>query len=415
MSVRRSFHVTKGGWALLAVGTLLALGAFNASLNMTYLLASLLIGIFLIALVAPLWSTGRVDCRRTLAELPRAGQTFKVELRVESRRRTTARFLALRDPLCRLPSGETAQRLLLRLRPAERIILPVQGGPLRRGAHCLPGVSVACGFPFGVAESLVRAEGEEELLVYPAQGALSLEMSLALKAQGTRVGAPNRVGIPSEEFRAVREYRPGDNPRRIHWRATAHHGTLHVREMERERFAPMLLILDSRIPAALPPDERRRAQDALELAVSFAAEVCRTAQRERSGVALLAFFPAPRLLRVGPTGEIESAVGEPPPLPALPPVATSPGARLPYGPNHVLTALARLQPSSGERAGELTDILNAVETAQLRRVLAVTPTRRTALGLRALADELSARLLIAAEPGFSAVFRLSAPEGEAPA
>lgn len=412
MSVKHSFRVTKGGWALLLVCVLMSMGAFNSSLNMIYLLASLLIGIFVIALVAPLWSTGRIECGRTLPELPVAGEPFHIDLHARSRRRTSVRFLALRDPLCSGDRGRMRNNLVLRLDPGERVTVTGLANALPRGAHRLKGVTWASGFPFGIAESRVRAVSIEELIVYPARGALSMEMSLALKAQGTRIGAPSRMGVPSEEFRAVREYKPGDNPRRIHWRATAHHDKLHVREMERERFAPMLVILDSRIPESLPPEERRRAEEGLELAVSFTAEMCRYAQRERSAIAVLAFWPAARMLRVETSGEVDSATGEAPLVEPAPAVASSPGARLPYGSNHILTALARLTPAADERAGALTEILSLAEIAQMRRVVAVTPTRRTALGLRPVIDELSAQLLIAADPGFRSVFRLTGPARE---
>lgn len=412
MSVKHSFRITKGGWALLGVCALLTLGAFNASLNMIYLLSSLLIGIFLIALVAPLWSTRRIECSRTLPELPIAGRPFNIDLHARSLRRTGVRFLVLRDPLCRGLRGRLRNNLLLRLGAGERATLTCRADPLPRGVHRLAGVALASGFPFGVAESRVRNADFEELLVYPGRGTLSMEMSLALKSQGTRIGAQSRYGIPSEEFRAVREYKPGDNPRRIHWRATAHHDKLHVREMERERFAPMLVILDSRIPDSLPPPERARAEEGLELAVSFVADMCRYAQREGSAIAVLAFFPEPRLLRVGNDGDVDAVTGSALPADPPPTVATSPGARLPYGPNHILTALARLTPAADERAGALTDILNSAEIAQMRRVVAVTPSRRTALGLRPVIEQLAAQMLIATEPGFSNVYRLDKPAGE---
>jgi hypothetical protein len=410
MAVKTSYRVTKGGWALLGVCALLSLGAFNASLNMIYLLSSLLIGMFLIALLLPLWGAGGLDCRRTLPEQPHAGEPFPVDLHARSRRRTAVRFLALRDPLCLGPEGRPRENLVVRLAGGSAASVRSAAGPLARGAHRVAAVTWASGFPFGVAESLARREESEELLVYPVRGELCAEMSLALKSQGTRVGAVSRVGLPSEEFRAVREYKPGDNPRRIHWRATAHHDKLHVREMERERFAPVLVALDSRVPASLGPDERRRAEAALEWAVGFAAEMCRQAQREGSGIAVLAFFPEARLLRVNAQGEIEQAAGAA--GPSLPAVPSSPGARWACGPGHVLTALARLTPSTGESASALLDALPAGEAGRVRRIVVVTPTRRTALGVRPLAAELGARLLIASEPEFATVFRPLGAQGE---
>jgi uncharacterized protein (DUF58 family) len=69
--------------------------------------------------------------------------------------------------------------------------------------------------------------------------------------EGRRV--PSRVGEP----RGVREYRPGDLRHWVHWPATAHTGTIMVREME-EPVDPPATVL-ARLPR--DPDAAERAAE----------------------------------------------------------------------------------------------------------------------------------------------------------
>src|SRR3989449_4549195 len=67
---------------------------------------------------------------------------------------------------------------------------------------------------------------------------------------------PRRVGpwpgvIPSKilglgtEFYSMRDYIPGDDPKRINWKASARHGELIVNETEAERVTDVMIVLDT--------------------------------------------------------------------------------------------------------------------------------------------------------------------------
>lgn len=72
-------------------------------------------------------------------------------------------------------------------------------------------------------------------------------------------GAPRRAAGDQPELRGVREYRVGDSQRRVHWRASAHAGTLMVRETEDAAEAPVLVVAD------LPEDPERAEAAASEV------------------------------------------------------------------------------------------------------------------------------------------------------
>jgi uncharacterized protein (DUF58 family) len=80
---------------------------------------------------------------------------------------------------------------------------------------------------------------------------------------------PHRIGIVGQDDALVREYRRGDEVRRIHWRSTAHRGELMVRREEQAWDPSARVLLDSRAAA----HAGQGLQSSLEWAVSAAASV----------------------------------------------------------------------------------------------------------------------------------------------
>jgi uncharacterized protein (DUF58 family) len=382
-----SLHLTKGGWFFLFIALAITGSAFNLGVNMTYLLASLLLAVLLIAFIAPPISLHGTICRRRVPEPPHAGEPFMVEMILRRpRARTAARLVTIEDPLCK------GRPLVLHIPPRLETIVAAVGRPRRRGVYPMPAVRFVTGFPFGLTECRVTQAGDEELVVYPARGELGHIITSSLKPLGVRVGAPSRTGMPGEDVRSLREYVPGDNPRWIHWRASAHLGKLHVRDLERERSAPVLIVLDSRIPPSLSRERRREAWQALEIAVSFAAEVCRFSLREGSSARLVGFFPEPRIL-----GGDRPDTGETPAV----------------GIHVFMDALARLRPSSDESAEALLEPARRAGLESAWRVLAVSLVPETASSLAETLGPYGGEVFTASSPGFARIFRTAAWKGEA--
>src|SRR3989442_6729078 len=85
------------------------------------------------------------------------------------------------------------------------------------------------------------------------------------------VAAP-RAGAGTEVF-GVREYRPGDLLRRIHWRSSARHGELIVREYEPPGVRTLAIICDP------TPPTREAADQVARLAASEAWDCIREGGR----------------------------------------------------------------------------------------------------------------------------------------
>jgi uncharacterized protein (DUF58 family) len=115
--------------------------------------------------------------------------------------------------------------------------------PERRGVKETCTLQLASAAPFGLLWWRVTLEAPlpRAMAVAPRRGPSRPVSRDARAGQGeddTRSEA--RVGEP----RGVREYRPGDLRRLIHWPATAHAGTLMVREMEAPGDRPVVLVAD---------------------------------------------------------------------------------------------------------------------------------------------------------------------------
>jgi uncharacterized protein (DUF58 family) len=101
-------------------------------------------------------------------------------------------------------------------------------GPLRRGPVAARDWATERGDPLGFFNHRNKGMDFELTLVLPRFKALAKRPNV--RELEASVAAP-RAGSGTEMF-GVREYRPGDPLRRIHWRSSARHGELIVREFE---------------------------------------------------------------------------------------------------------------------------------------------------------------------------------------
>lgn len=150
------------------------------------------------------------------------GDRMQVELRIESPHGT-------RGP-ARL-SGSIGTTTL----SAAAALVPKQGwgelrevGPVRRGPVSARGWVLESGDPLGFFRQRGHGIDSELALVLPRFTSLAERTNVRELEAST---AAPRSGSGTEMF-GVREYRPGDPLRRIHWRSSARHGELIVREFE---------------------------------------------------------------------------------------------------------------------------------------------------------------------------------------
>lgn len=122
--------------------------------------------------------------------------------------------------------------------------------------------------PLGLlARRVAVASAAASLPVLPQRLAVAVPpASSRRQLQPGGIALAQHVG-DSEEFRALREYRPGDPLRTIHWRSFARTGKPMVREMQEEFFSRHALVLDT----ALTDGDTARFETAVAVAAGLVA------------------------------------------------------------------------------------------------------------------------------------------------
>ncbi len=161
----------------------------------------------------------------------------------------------------------------------ERIAPPLPAGavrevaltltPLRRGLLRFNRITVARPDPFGLFRSLQEIKAPDKTLVLPKRYMVPpLELAGVMKYQPGGVTMASSVG-ESEEFVSLREYRPGDPLRHIHWKSWAKTGKPIVKEFQDEYFVRHAMILDT----FSPEGENDLFEEAVSVAASFACSI----------------------------------------------------------------------------------------------------------------------------------------------
>ncbi len=137
-----------------------------------------------------------------------------------------------------------------------------------RGRFVTGPLRVRTADPFGLVQLDRQFVATSEVLVTPEVVPLTA-VRTAGGGGSTGETKPHRVGVIGQDDALVREYRDGDDVRRIHWRSTARRGELMVRREEQAWDPTVSLILDSRSSAHAGPG----IWNSLEWAISAVASI----------------------------------------------------------------------------------------------------------------------------------------------
>ena len=170
----------------------------------------------------------------------------------------------------------------------------------RRGLVDWPGARAGTVDPIGLSDVLAARGAPAQLLILPRP--LKLRR-LSLGGGSSSAQPLQRVTVAADaaEVHGVRPYQPGEGGRRIHWRATARTGELHVIEWEEETAADLTILLDTGANLVFGAAGDDTLEHGITAAASVAAFLLERGQRARvfwwqDDVAAVA--GAPRLMRI---------------------------------------------------------------------------------------------------------------------
>jgi uncharacterized protein (DUF58 family) len=186
-----------------------------------------------------------------------------------------------------------------RVPPRERGWIRWEGTAPVRGEYRFQEIILATRSPFGLLERRRRVTAPGEIVVYPRVGALNRNWHRLFRISNeTRRGRRNERTTRQEDYHGLRDYRPGDSPRWIHWRTSARLGQIMVKEFEHESHQDLVILLDPWQPRSkATPEQRELVERVIRFVASICLESCRhTGRRLVLGTA----GPAP-LVRQGST------------------------------------------------------------------------------------------------------------------
>jgi len=236
----------------------------------------------LLAVLSVVRTRFRLACRRSVEPTRVAvGQSATVTLALENVATLPTGLLLVEDQVPH-ELGVRPRFVLDRLPPrSERRVEFTVRSDLR-GQFVLGPLSVRLTDPFGFCRLDRSFSNRHRLIVTPQVESLP---TISLKADwsGSGDSRSRSVAAAGEDDVAVREYRHGDELRRVHWRATAKNGSLMVRREEQPWESRCSLLLDTR-----PSAHRGQGPDSsFERAVSAAASASVHLSRRGYAVRLL--------------------------------------------------------------------------------------------------------------------------------
>ena len=277
----------------IAIATVLILAAFSTGLPFLFYLLYLAVLVVGGSYILTRLGLADLEAGYAVNQLHgRVGDTLRVTYTLRNAGRIPKPWLETYNPT-NLPVGLPGRALALGPRGERSWIVKT---PLtRRGHFRIEPLQIRTGDPFGLFEASAAVGQGLSLVVYPHVERLPLWRLPAANIEGSHA-APERTLQTTPLATTVRPYAPGDSFNRIHWKSTARHGEIQVKEFDLEQTSDawIFLDLDRRVQAGQGDDST------VEIGVRAAASIADRALLENRAVGLttsghrIAIVPADR-------------------------------------------------------------------------------------------------------------------------
>lgn len=265
----RGVGLTRRGWWFLIAGGVLIVLAYTGGRALLLWAGCLLAALPLVALLMVVARRPRLAATRQFAPgVVSVGETAGVAVSVQNLASSRSLAARWRDGLPWRPFATPPGRLpalegrSARFGSRSRTTVGYDVVAPRRGVIMLGPLEVEVSDPFDLALATVTVGEAQPLIVTPAVVPLSTGTLSAPGGDGEATVVQRRT-TGDDDDAMTREYRAGDALRRVHWRATARHGDLMVRQEEQRSLPRARLVIDT-LRQGYPdatPDERARVVD----------------------------------------------------------------------------------------------------------------------------------------------------------
>ena len=227
----RSLVFTSEGTRFLIFTLAVGVAAVNTGNNLFYLLLAMMLSLVVMSGLLSEICLRRLEFRRQLPDYIFADTSIPVSLLVVNRKRYLPSFsLRLFDVV----DGHDIDRKmsLAHVAPCSSILVTYSLLARHRGVYRLTGLRATTPFPFGLFHKKALVPLDATITVCPKLTPLPAALWQILAALGQEQGLIRRG--PGMALYNLREYRPGDDSRAIHWMTTARTSRLMIKETEAE-------------------------------------------------------------------------------------------------------------------------------------------------------------------------------------
>jgi uncharacterized protein (DUF58 family) len=228
---------TAGGLLFAALLLSVAVAAAVSANNLLFLILAAMLSTLMVSNFVSRLSLAGLELDFRLPEHVSARRAFQAHVLVRNTKRWMPSFSVR---LAGIGGSVFSSKLYFPALPGGATLdEPVDVEFARRGIYREEGFEFRTAFPFGFLERRARVSLRREILVYPCLDSQPGFEDL-LAAIGGEVSAHYRGR--GHDFYRIRPYDALESARHVDWKATAHTGTLQVREFEREE-EPLVEIL----------------------------------------------------------------------------------------------------------------------------------------------------------------------------
>ncbi len=225
-------------WFMTALVTYLI--AWNIGSGWLYILTSMLISFPLVSLVLARINTSGLAIHLSSDHDAETGGSISSRLNITNRSRLSRYFLSLD---CQHGGSRS------------KVFVPAAGGRadtgiavdfhnLMRGVYPGAELTLKSSAPLGLAKRRRRFSADCPLVVYPYWYRLAGDWDTGLRNAGNMASSALPTRNSASDYLGVRDYRPEDSPRSIHWRTTARSNQLAVIEYAQQTIMAPVMIVD---------------------------------------------------------------------------------------------------------------------------------------------------------------------------
>ncbi|HTI13827.1 MAG TPA: DUF58 domain-containing protein [Dictyobacter sp.] len=267
-------------WQVFILIVALAFFAISSGWNVLYILTYVLVILFVLSWFWTRYSLRRLEFRRIASsERVQVGELFEERLVLDN-------FSALPKLWVQIVDGSTLPHhragYVASLGGRKRAMWRARNVCTQRGRFQLGPVTATSGDPFGLFRHRVLLSSAQELLVLPRVYTIS-SFSLFTGGLPGRGRSSRRALQSTTNVTTVRDYVNGDALSRIHWRSSAHHNKLMVKEFELDPAVDAWIFLDLHDEVQAGEGE----QSTVEYGVTVAATVATYLLRQDLSVGLI--------------------------------------------------------------------------------------------------------------------------------